>query len=231
MNEPALFKSAREGDKDALAVLVEDNMGLVKALAVRFRDRGTEVEDLIQIGTIGLIKAIRGYDCEYGTRFSTYAVPLICGEIKKHLRDDGIIKVSRELKRKSALLCREKQRILTETGREPQISELARISGMSEEEAVRALDATSAVCSIHESGEGELSLEETLWTDNVASFSDALALRQAVDKLPETERKIVLLRYYKGMSQAATAKVLGLTQVKVSRLEKKIMARLREEML
>jgi len=229
MNESRLFKSAKEGDKAALAELVDSNMGLVKSLALRFRDRGTEIEDLIQIGTIGLIKAIRGYDEGYGTRFSTYAVPLICGEIKKHLRDDGIIKVSRELKRKSALLCREKQRILTETGIEPKISELARISGMSEEEAVRALDATSVVSSIYESGEGELSLEETLWTDNVAAFSDSLALRQAVHNLPEQERRIVLLRYYRGMSQAAAAHVLGLTQVKVSRMEKKIMEKLRSE--
>ena len=230
MNEIELFKEAKNGDSAALSALVEGNMGLVKSLAIRFRDRGTEVEDLIQIGTIGLIKAIRGYDDSFGTRFSTYAVPLICGEIKKHLRDDGIIKVSREIKRRSALLCREKQRIMTETGEEPKISELARISGMSVEEAVRALDATAAVTSLYESGEGELSPEETLWTDNIASFSESLALKQAVKRLPDEEKKIVLLRYYRGMSQAATARVLGLTQVKVSRKEKKIMEKLKKEM-
>ncbi len=207
-----LFAAAKNGDGDALATLVENNMGLVKSLAIRFRDRGTEVEDLIQIGTIGLIKAIRGYDTDYGTKFSTYAVPLICGEIKKFLRDDGIIKVSREIKRRSAILCREKQRIITETGVEPKISELAQISGMSVEEAVRALDATAAVTSLYESGEGELSPEETLWTDNVAAFSESFALKQAVRNLPEEERQIVLLRFYRGMSQAATARVLGLTQ-------------------
>lgn len=231
MNEIELFKEAKNGDSAALSVLVEGNMGLVKSLAIRFRDRGTEVEDLIQIGTIGLIKAIRGYDDSFGTRFSTYAVPLICGEIKKHLRDDGIIKVSREIKRRSALLCREKQRIMTETGEEPKISELARISGMSVEEAVRALDATAAVTSLYESGEGELSPEETLWTDNIAVFSESLALKQAVRRLPDEEKKIVLLRYYRGMSQAATARVLGLTQVKVSRKEKKIMEKLKKEMM
>ncbi len=225
-----LFEAAKNGNGDALTTLVESNMGLVKSLAVRFRDRGTEVEDLIQIGTIGLIKAIRGFDTGYGTRFSTYAVPLICGEIKKFLRDDGIIKVSREIKRRSAILCREKQRIITETGVEPKISELAQISGMSVEEAVRALDATAAVTSLYESGEGELSPEETLWTDNVASFSESFALKQAVRNLPEEERQIVLLRFYRGMSQAATARVLGLTQVKVSRREKKIMEKLKKEM-
>ena len=230
MNETELFEKAKNGCSAAIADLVEGNMGLVKSLAVRFRDRGTEVEDLIQIGTIGLIKAIRGYDLSFGTRFSTYAVPLICGEIKKHLRDDGIIKVSREIKRRSAILCKEKQRIMTERGEEPRISELAMISGMTVEEAVRALDATAAVSSLYESGEGELSPEETLWADNVAVFSESLALKQAVCNLPEEEKQIVLLRYYRGMSQAATARVLGLTQVKVSRWEKKIMEKLKKEM-
>lgn len=230
MNESALFASARAGDAAALERLVKDNMGLVKSLALRFRGRGTETEDLIQIGAIGLIKAVRGYDENFGTRFSTYAVPLICGEIKKHLRDDGMIKVSRELKRKSALLCREKQRILAETGKEPHISELARVSGMSAEEATRALDATSPVASICESPENGLSLEERLWTDNVAAFGESLALRQAIEKLPAEERQIVALRYYRFMSQAETARCLGITQVKVSRKEKKIMEKLRAEM-
>lgn len=231
MNEEGLFKAVAEGDSVALATLVEDNMGLVKSLALRFRDRGTEVEDLVQIGTIGLIKAIRGFDTGFGTRFSTYAVPLICGEIKKHLRDDGIIKVSRELKRKGALLCREKQRLLTETGEEPHISQLAKVSGMSVEEAASALDATAPVGSIHDGGEGELSPEKTLWTDNVASFSESLALRQAVKRLAEEDRQIVALRYYRGLSQTETARCLGLTQVKVSRREKKIMEKLRQELL
>lgn len=231
MNELALFKAAQDGDKSALETLVTDNLGLVKSLAVRFRDRGTEIEDLIQIGAIGLIKAIRGFDEGFGTRFSTYAVPLICGEIKKHLRDDGIIKVSRELKRKSAVICREKQRIMTETGKEPHISELALVSGMSVEEATRALDATAAVGSLYDGGEGELTPEETLWEDNVAAFSESFALKQAIKRLPDEEKKIVLLRYYRGMSQASTARCLGLTQVKISRREKKIMEKLKKEIL
>lgn len=231
MNDSRLFQKAAAGDSAALTLLVEENMGLVKSLALRFRDRGTDVEDLIQIGTIGLIKAIRGFDTEFGTRFSTYAVPLICGEIKKHLRDDGIIKVSREIKRKGALLCREKQRIMTETGEEPRISQLAQVSGMSVEEAAYALDAAAPVASLYDSGEGDLAPEDTLWTDNVASFSESLALRQAVESLATEDRQIVALRYYKGMSQTETARCLGLTQVKVSRREKKIMERLRKELI
>ncbi len=231
MNDIKLFSAAARGDSAALAALVEENMGLVKSLALRFRDRGTELEDLIQIGTIGLIKAIRGFDTGFGTKFSTYAVPLICGEIKKHLRDDGIIKVSREVKRKGAILCRERQRILTETGEEPQISALAQVSGMSVEEAAYAMSATAPTTSLYDSGEGELSPEDTLWTDNVALFSESLALRQAVLRLPDEDKKIVLLRYFRGMSQTDTARCLGLTQVKISRREKRIMEQLKKELL
>ncbi len=227
MNEPLLFQQAKAGDKEALEKLTEANMGLVKSIAVRFRDRGTETEDLIQIGCIGLIKAIRGYDESFGTMFSTYAVPLIYGEIRKFLRDDGIIKVSRELRRKATLLCRERQRIVTETGASPHISELAATVGMSVEEAAEALEATAAVESLYGDGDDEPSPEMRLWTDNVAEFADSFALRQAVESLPEEEKMLVLLRYYRGMSQSGTAKILGITQVKVSRRERKIMEKLK----
>ncbi len=226
MNEPQLFAKAKDGDKAALATLVDGNMGLVKSIALRFRDRGTDMEDLIQIGSIGLIKAIRGYDEGFGTMFSTYAVPLIYGEIRKFLRDDGIIKVSRELRRRATLLLRERQRIVTETGEPPHISELAVAVGLSVEEAAEALEASSAVESLY-GDEDEPSPEMRLWTDNVAEAVDSLALRQAVESLSEDERKLVLLRYYRGMSQANTAKTLGITQVKVSRRERKIMEKLK----
>ncbi len=227
MNELALFKAAREGDKRSMETLVDCNMGLVKSIAVRFRDRGVETDDLIQIGCIGLIKAIRGYDEGYGTMFSTYAVPLIGGEIRKFLRDDGIIKVSRELRRKSTLLCRERQRIVTESGESPHISTLAELCGMSVEEATEALEATAAVASLEGGDEDGLTPEMRLWTDNVAEAADSLALRQAIESLPAEEQKLVLLRYFRGMSQSNTAKQLGVTQVKVSRTEKKIMEKLR----
>ncbi len=227
MNEPTLFRAAKDGDRQALEALVDCNMGLVKSIAIRFRDRGVETEDLIQIGSIGLIKAIRGYDESFGTMFSTYAVPLINGEIRKFLRDDGIIKVSRELRRKSTLLCRERQRIVTESGESPHISVLAELCGMSVEEATEALEATASVTSLEGGDEDGLAPEMRLWTDNVAEAADSLALRQAIESLPTDERKLVLLRYYRGMSQSSTAKQLGITQVKVSRTEKKIMEKLR----
>jgi len=228
MNDEKLITAAAEGDGNALALLVEENMGLVKSIAIRFRDRGTEMEDLVQIGTIGLIKAIRGFDAGFGTKLSTYAVPLIMGEIKKYLRDDGMLKVSRELKRKGAILCKERQKMITQTGEEPHISRLAQVSGMTVEEAACALSAAAPVGSLYDAGEGERSPEETLWTDNVAVFSESLALRQAVTALPDEDRKIVILRYYKGLSQTDTAKCLNLTQVKISRREKKIMEKLKQ---
>ena len=227
MNEAELLNRAKDGDAEALAEAVKENLGLVKAMALRFRDRGTELEDLIQIGSIGLIKAIRGFDTEYGTQFSTYAVPLIIGEIKKHLRDDGIIKISRETKRKSALVCRERQRLIMQTGAEPRVTELARASGMSDEEVVAALDAASPVYSLSEPV-GERSFEEPSSPDGTAAFCESLSLHQALRELPEEEKKLMLLRYYKNLSQAKTAEILGMTQVKVSRREKKIIEKLRE---
>ena len=209
MNESELLNRAKDGDAEALAEAVKKNLGLVKAMALRFRDRGTELEDLIQIGSIGLIKAIRGFDTEYGTQFSTYAVPLIIGEIKKHLRDDGIIKISRETKRKSALVCRERQRLIMQTGAEPRVTELARVYSLSEPV-------------------GERSFEEPSSPDGTAAFCESLSLHQALRELPEEEKKLMLLRYYKNLSQAKTAEILGMTQVKVSRREKKIIEKLRE---
>lgn len=229
MNEAELLNRARGGDPDALSEAVKQNMGLVKAMALRFRERGTEVEDLIQIGSIGLIKAIRGFDTEYGTRFSTYAVPLIIGEIKKYLRDDGIIKISREVKRKSALVCRERQRLIMETGFEPRVTELAKASGMSDEEVVSALDAAAPVSSLSEQI-GDRCLEEIIPTDNISEYCEKLSLRQALSTLPRDERELMTLRYYKNLSQAKTAAILGMTQVKVSRKEKKIIEKLRKEL-
>lgn len=229
MNEAELLNRAKAGDTEALAEAVKQNLGLVKAMALRFRDRGTELEDLIQIGSIGLIKAIRGFDTEYGTQFSTYAVPLIIGEIKKHLRDDGLIKISRETKRKSALVCKERRRLMMETGAEPRLGELARASGMSDEEVVAALEAASPVCSLSEPA-GERSFAEPSSPDSTAAFCESLSLRQALKGLPEEERKLMLLRYYKNFSQAKTAEALGMTQVKVSRREKKIIEKLREQL-
>ena len=225
---------AAQGDERATEQLVVDNMPLVRSVAIKFKDRGTEYEDLVQIGTIGMLKAIRSFDVERGTAFSTYAVPLIVGEIRKHLRDDGPIKVGREYKRMGAALLGERNRIMANTGREPSLSELAERCGVSAEDAAVALDAVAPVSSLSETvyDDGGLTLEGTLpdrdSADETERMLDRLALSQAIGQLDPLWRKIVLLRYWRNMTQQQVATALGLSQVKVSREEKKIMERLRE---
>lgn len=219
---------------EALEALVEENIGLVRSIAYRFRDRGTELEDLIQIGTIGMIKAVRSFSPEREVAFSTYAVPLIMGEIKRHLRDEGLIKVSRIYKKLSADLGRARSRIIADEGREPSISELADICGISATEAAVALEAISPISSLSDSlGDDEkLTLESQLADDDreIERLNDKLALTQAISRLPSLWRQIVTLRYFKNMTQQQVADDLGLSQVKVSREEKKILQALRLEL-
>lgn len=215
--------------------LIRHNMGLVRSVALRFRDRGTDLEDLIQIGIIGMMKAIRSFDMERDTAFSTYAVPLIIGEIRRHLRDDGLIKVSRIQRKLGVELIKVRNRILTTDGREATIDELANHCGVTVEEAAVALDAISPVTSLSESigdGETHLTLESRISDEesDIERLSDSIALGQAIDKLPPIWKKILILRYFKNMTQQETANFLGLSQVKVSREEKKIMEFLRQEL-
>ena len=229
-----LLERVSAGDAEAEARLVEENMGLVRRVAYRFLDRGTEFEDLVQIGTIGMLKAIRSFSLERGTAFSTYAVPLIVGEIRRHLRDDGLLKVSRVYRRQGIALMHEKNRILSSEGREAGVAELAALCGISVEEAAISLDAISPVTSLSECVYGEESLTyEGVLADVESSeeserICDRVALSQCIDRLPPEWRKIVLLRYYRNLTQQQTAIALGLSQVKVSREEKKILAALRE---
>ena len=232
---PDLILRAQADDEAAMEELIMLNMGLVRSLAIRFRDRGTEMEDLIQIGTIGMIKAIRSFDLSRGTTFSTYAVPLIVGEIRRHLRDDGMIKVSRTYRRIGVALMNARNRICAEEGRDPTIAELAELCGVTPEEAAIALDATSPVASLSETvyGEEGITLEGTIADEDndIDRLSDKIALDQAISRMQPLWQKIVLLRYYRDMTQQQTADRLGLSQVKVSREEKKIMAFLREQLV
>lgn len=230
-----LILKAQSGDEAAASQLVEINGGLVRSIAVRFRDRGCELEDLIQIGMIGMIKAIHSFDTTRGTAFSTYAVPLIVGEIRRHLRDDGIIKISRNYKKLGMLLMRERSRIIADEGREPHISELAELCGASIEEAAVALDAMTPVSSLSDNvyGDDGVTLEGTV-ADNdneIERLSDSIALSQSISKMQPLWRRIILLRYYRNLTQQQTADSLGLSQVKVSREEKKILDFLRSEMI
>lgn len=231
-----LLRRASEGDSDAEAALVEENLGLVRKVARRFIDRGTEYEDLVQIGTIGMVKAIRSFSEERGTVFSTYAVPLIIGEIRRHLRDEGPIKVSRIYKRQGMMLMCEKNRIAAEEGRDVGIAELAARCGVSVEEAAVSLDAMSPVTSLSDFvyGEDSVTYENVIPDEESEHESericDKIALTQCIQRLPELWQKIVLMRYFRNMTQQQTANALGLTQVKISREEKKLLAALREEL-
>lgn len=230
-----LLRLAVDGDEKATSELMELNLGLVRSIASRFKDRGVEFEDLMQIGSIGMLKAIRSFDLEKGTVFSTYAVPLIIGEIRRFIRDDGLIKVSRVYKQQGAMLMREREKFTNEMGREPKIEELAKRCGLSVEEASVAIDATASVNSLSASINGEdenYTLENTLSQEKneIDAKIEHIALSQAISSLPPLWRQIVTLRYLKEFSQQVTAQMLGLTQVKVSREEKKIFEALRKKL-
>lgn len=217
--------------------LIRENMGLVRSVSTRFIGRGVEFEDLVQIGTIGMLKAIRTFDLSRGTAFSTYAVPLILGEIRRHLRDEGPIKVGRAIKRLGAELMQAQSAYIAEHGYEPGITVLADAVGVSAEEASAALDAVSPVASLSEgtdeNGEGLELYDRIPDSDGLQEIErarDRIAVGQAIRRLPPLWRQIVVLRYYRGLTQQKTADLLGLSQVKVSREEKKIVEVLRSEL-
>ncbi len=220
------------GDKAAESELVKNNMGLVKSIAARFLGRGQDMEDLVQIGSMGLLKAARGYDPAFGTAFSTYAVPLISGEIKRFLRDDGLIKVGRDAKRNYARLMRAREELTARSGSEPRLEELCEACEMKKEDAVYALEACGQTVSLQEKiGDGDGAAWEDVCADaGIGDVTERIALREAVSGLEERERILIFLRYFRGLTQNEVARRLGMTQVKVSRTEKKIMAKLAEKL-
>lgn len=232
-----LLLKIKNGDQSALDELVTANMGLVRSISLRFTaSSGVELDDLMQIGAIGMIKAARSFDFSYDTVFSTYAVPMIMGEIRRFLRDDGMIKVSRDLKTRGAKIMALREQFVSENGREPRISELSEASGLSIEDVTAAIEATSTVHSLSEPINGDedgLTLEGSIPDRSCAldDLTDHLALSEAIRSLPPLWREIIVMRYYKDMSQAETGKRLGLTQVKISREEQKILSALREALM
>ena len=233
-NQELLIK-ATQGDESATEELIKNNLGLVRSIALRFRDRGVEYDDLVQIGSIGMLKAVRSFDISKGTVFSTYAVPLIIGEIRRFIRDDGLIKVSRIYKQESAKLNKEREKYLNEFGKEPKIEELAKRCGISAQEAVVAMEATTSVSSFSAALSGDddgFTIESTLYEEksDIDNKIEHIALSEAISCLSPLWRKIITLRYLKEYSQSQTAKMLGLTQVKISREEKKIFESLRKQL-
>ena len=225
----ALLEAARGGDRDACEQILLENNGLIWSVVRRYYGRGAEPDDLYQLGCLGFLKAIQGFDSEFGTQFSTYAVPKIAGEIRRFLRDDGPVKVSRGLKERGTAIRAARGRLAAELGREPTLSELAETTGLSPEDIAAAETATEPVVSLQaETGTDGLTLEGILTTGNQEEgMVERLTLRSAIAGLPERERQVLLLRYYKGLTQTNTARVLGVSQVQVSRLERRALETLR----
>ena len=225
--------AARQGDNRACEQVLEENNGLIWSIVRRYYGRGVEPEDLYQLGCIGFLKAVQGFDPDYGTQFSTYAVPKIAGEIRRFLRDDGAVKVSRSLKERGISIRSLRRRLVSELGREPTLSELSELSGLTPEEIAAAETATEPVVSLQaETGENGLTLEGMLSEGNLEeNLVEKLALKSALEALPEREKQVLLLRYYKGLTQTQAAKVLGVSQVQVSRLERRGVDKLRGQLL
>ena len=232
----AFIEQAHQGDKEARDRLVENNMGLIWSIVRRFMNRGYEPEDLFQIGSIGLLKAIDKFDTGYDVKFSTYAVPMITGEIKRFLRDDGMLKVSRTIKENAVKIRGVRETMSSELNREPTIEELSRKTGISKEDVVLALDSANEVESLHKTvyqGDGSAILLMDRLEENrndQEELLNRLLLEELLKELSDQERELITLRYFEEKTQSDIAKRLGISQVQVSRMEKRILTRLRLQM-
>ena len=231
-----LLRLTKEGNEAAREQIILNNVGLIWSVVRRFTNRGYESEDLFQIGIMGLIKAIDKFDLSYQVKFSTYAVPMIAGEIRRFLRDDGIVKVSRTLKENSWKIRRESDLFRQRKGREPTVNELQECTGMTPEEIVQAMDFSVEVDSIdrtvRQSDGSEISLLDRLQVENTRTeeLLNRVMLEQLLAELPEKERRLIIMRYLQDRSQTEVARMMGVSQVQVSRLEKKILKQMRERL-
>ncbi len=225
-----LIARAQQGDKAAAERLIDENGGLIWSVTRRFLGRGTEAEDLYQLGCLGFMKAVEGFDLAFGTQFSTYAVPKIAGEIRRFLRDDGAVKVSRSIKEQAVTIRAARNMLTVSLGREPTVSEIAAQTGLTSEEIAMAETAVSCTESIDRPmGDDGFCLEDILSdTQSEEQLVEKISLRQAIEKLPERERTVIELRYFHDLTQDRSAKVLGVSQVQVSRIEKKALEILRQ---
>ena len=225
----SLLEAAHNGDNEACERMLEENAGLIWSIVRRYYGRGVDPEDLYQLGCLGFLKAVRGFDPAFGCQFSTYAVPKIAGEIRRFLRDDGAVKVSRGVKERGTAIRTARDRLTHLLGREPTLSELSEETGLEPEEIAAAEEANLPVSSLQmETGDGGFTLESVLGTEGMEEgVVEKLALRGAIESLPDREKQVIFLRYYKNLTQDKAAKVLGVSQVQVSRIERKAMERLR----
>lgn len=233
-NTLQLLRLAKDGDETARDALVRSNIALVKSIVKKYINRGVEYDDLVQIGSMGLVKAINNYSFEYDVRFSTYAVPMIAGEIKRFLRDDGMVKVSRSLKELSSLAMAAQERLSLKLGREARIGEIAIELGVEEESIVMALEAVRPHRSLYEPAFGDetesciIDRIEDLNEDGVNTVVNRLLLKELISNLEPRERQLIVLRYFKNKTQTETAATLGVSQVQVSRLESKILKKMKD---
>ena len=229
-----MIKSAQSGNKNTMETLIRQNSGLIWSAVKKYSGRGVDNDDLFQIGAIGLIKAINKFDTEFNVEFSTYAVPMIFGEIRRFLRDDGIIKVSRSLKETAIKARTISEKIYAETGKNATISEIAEIIGCDASEITISLEATqpteSIYKTIYDGDNNQVLLIDKIYKDNnnEESVLTGVALRDAIKNLPSKEQQILMLRYYKEKTQSEVARIMGVSQVQISRIEKKLLAILRE---
>ena len=226
-----LLRAAQAGDREACEQAVLENRGWIWSVVRRYSGRGVEADDLYQLGCLGFLKAVQGFDFSYGTCFSTYAVPKIAGEIRRFLRDNGALKVGRSIREQAQTLYTVRERLRQELGREPALSEVAAATGLEPEEIARTDLATDTPESLQQETADGLTLEGMLGTEAPEEgLVERIALREAIDQLPERERMTILLRYFKGLTQDQTARVLGVSQVQISRLERRGLGRLRENL-
>ena len=224
---------AKEGDEEAMSKLVQNNSGLIWSIVRRFKERGYELEDLYQIGSLGFIKSIRRFDTNFEVQLSTYAVPYILGEIKRFIRDDGPIKVSRSTKELCVKIREIQKEYLNKKGEEIKIEQIAKELNVSKEEIAAALDSVNCVDSIYDvnykdDNEGNILDKIPTNEDSEKNLIDRIVLKDAINRLDERERKIILLRYFRGNTQSQVAKVLGISQVQVSRIEKRVLSDMKE---
>ena len=224
-----LIIRCQAGDAEAKEMLITENSGLIWSVTRRFLGRGAEAEDMYQLACLGFLKAVDGFDVDFGTQFSTYAVPKIAGEIRRFLRDDGAIKVSRGIKERAATIKSARMQLMNTLSREPTITEIAELTGISQEDIAIADSATASVESIHHAtGEDGFTLENVLTdTQSEETILEQIALRQAIERLPQREATVIKLRYFHGLTQQRVSTVLQVSQVQVSRIEKKALEKLR----
>ncbi len=231
VEQGALLDAARKGDREACERILTENDRLIWSIVGRYTGRGVETEDLFQLGCIGFLKAIQGYDPAYGTQFSTYAVPKIAGEIRRFLRDDGAVKVSRTVKERAVKVQAARGELVKELGQEPSISQLAEKTGLTAEEIALCDQANVSVASLQAENSEGMTLESALGDDGLEErMVEWFSLREAVSTLPERERTVIILRYWRGYTQSRIARMIGVSQVQVSRMERRAVKELREKL-